>query len=1188
MSLEASYRTVAVDQARTLLDFQGRPGTRISDQLADSQLEGAVAAHNLLQTNGLAYVADEVGTGKTLVAAGALALLRHHTPTLNALVISPRANLQDKWRRELESFARHNVRYPDLRVRGLGSEPVRKPVVVQNLKDLASRWTASPNADLLARLSSFELGHSEDNRKAVVDYWRELLGDDRTEAVSMVLSRARGKEGTKLAIAACINSALPDIGVLVVDEAHTLKAGKGPRASDRNRVLWTMLGLNPDFAQTVPGYRRLTGRVLLMSATPLEESTGQILGQLEVTGAAESASGLADADESIRRRALHGFLFRRMTKLSVQGAPLTRNRYRQEWRSGGTVSPDEPLALDTPRDRLTFALVQKKVSEAIDSKGSGRHFQIGMLTSFESLAESTRSAQRAGVGQGADGVDDGSEFDDAEQNRAATEEERQGIDRDAIRDLMDSHRTEFGHAPVHPKVDAIVERLAEGCRIGRKALVFTRRVASVDEIVERLNVRIDADMFARIRAELPGLDRDVDRLESAYHAKGTDAGGSHPVSEYPGARQEPTIGAEHSDVTDDEEQGEVLDEAVRGGSSLFAWLFRDSTDSGLLTGRFLRDRLERQGGTYRTLFQHNYAAAILGCTPSEVDAAMRSELPDVDDVVAAVNLGAQQYLPVGRDVKRDVRFRAANYAAAALLCRARTPKVRERAVIAHAYFSRTALANSYSRSRMTPVAERLGEFTLSSLLVEDRELCSEIWGELLPWEWATEAEFEEREWRWSLLSAACRLDFPAIDLWLTEVRRNGGVETSAHVADPARLAEGFLDVLREQRKSSRDGWTSYRALKVLADDAGLVMDVNGLSASDGGVPAWIGNRVPAVGMSGRVNRTAVQQFRTPTYPMVLVTTDLLQEGEDLHTFCDEVHHYGIAWMPSAIEQRTGRVDRVNSLTERRLSSDAASLGVDGRPVAGQRLHVLYPFVDRTYEQLQVRRVLERLDEHIRLLHESFGGGRKASPRLDVGVELIDSAPIAEASENLGEPYSIRPEWLNGSRKKFPVVSDRHVADVVAAFQALTESDVLAGLSVRWSSTRRTAPTHLLGEGLIGDRIQPLDLRLVSVGGEAAVRVVSPVGHLGEDELDLLIKSAYDMSPDVRIGVTALGPGEYRSFNVTVEDQVPVGAVGRMRVGIAQSVRLVLEAADRLELAVLGSDLPLSEVEADLEGDCRRD
>ncbi len=69
-------------------------------------------------------------------------------------------------------------------------------------------------------------------------------------------------------------------------------------------------------------------------------------------------------------------------------------------------------------------------------------------------------------------------------------------------------------------------------------------------------------------------------------------------------------------------------------------------------------------------------------------------------------------------------------------------------------------------------------------------------------------------------------------------------------------------------------------------------------------------------MTGQVSKTLVRQFRMPGYPFVLLSTDLLQEGEDLHTFCSDVYHYGLAWTPSAVEQRIGRIDRVRSKTER--------------------------------------------------------------------------------------------------------------------------------------------------------------------------------------------------------------------------------------------------------------------------------
>src|ERR1017187_5761651 len=99
-------------------------------------------------------------------------------------------------------------------------------------------------------------------------------------------------------------------------------------------------------------------------------------------------------------------------------------------------------------------------------------------------------------------------------------------------------------------------------------------------------------------------------------------------------------------------------------------------------------------------------------------------------------------------------------------------------------------------------------------------------------------------------------------------------------------------------------------------------------------------------MAGQVNHTLVSQFRMPGYPFVLISTDLLQEGEDLHTFCSSVHHYGISWTPSSMEQRIGRIDRVRSQTDRRLSGLSRELNNE------EKLQVYFPRLQDTIEVVQ--------------------------------------------------------------------------------------------------------------------------------------------------------------------------------------------------------------------------------------------
>src|SRR5690242_3658299 len=79
---------LSLSSARQFIQFAA--GSHAAEAFADDQLEGAVAIHNLLARGRLAYLGDEVGMGKTYVAMGAVALLRHFHPQLRVLYIVPK------------------------------------------------------------------------------------------------------------------------------------------------------------------------------------------------------------------------------------------------------------------------------------------------------------------------------------------------------------------------------------------------------------------------------------------------------------------------------------------------------------------------------------------------------------------------------------------------------------------------------------------------------------------------------------------------------------------------------------------------------------------------------------------------------------------------------------------------------------------------------------------------------------------------------------------------------------------------------------------------------------------------------------------------------------------------------------------------------------------------------------------
>lgn len=439
---------IDLEAARALLDF----GRRIGEgHRAEEQLRGAVALHNILREHRVAYLADEVGMGKTYVALGALALFRHFEPEFRVLVLAPRQNIQQKWQKELTNFTAHNVRFDDLRVRALDGRPARALVSCDNLIELVHETSIDPNRDFFVRTSSFSLPlrETDEDRRRMCDRLRELLPWLSDEVFVGV-----DKTAFKRRYAQALCCALPKFDLVIVDEAHNLKHGFASSSSARNQVLGLSFGRHPPedvpSPRLFPGYGPRAGRVLFLSATPLEETYRHVWNQLDLFGLASGFDELRrdDVPEARKKEVAARFLVRRVTSIRIAGREHTKNLYRREWRAGGVHRHDEPIAVTDVRQRLLVALVQKKVSELLSGKHFNRSFQIGMLASFESFLE-TAKLKRDG--------DEVAVFDDSEQAEEARE--REGIDVNDLNRLAWSYRKKFGREMPHPKMDAVVDSL---------------------------------------------------------------------------------------------------------------------------------------------------------------------------------------------------------------------------------------------------------------------------------------------------------------------------------------------------------------------------------------------------------------------------------------------------------------------------------------------------------------------------------------------------------------------------------------------------------------------------------------------------------------------------------------------------------------------------------------------------------
>lgn len=128
----------------------------------------------------------------------------------------------------------------------------------------------------------------------------------------------------------------------------------------------------------------------MLSATPFEYDYSDLYRQIDVFG------------------------FGGQQYLKIAGEQYSKNMYRREWRRGGYLVHDEPMALTDPRQRLVVGLMQKNVAEILGDRKFNNSFQIGMLSSFESFMESMARSRRLHVETNSDGEEESEDGENGE------------------------------------------------------------------------------------------------------------------------------------------------------------------------------------------------------------------------------------------------------------------------------------------------------------------------------------------------------------------------------------------------------------------------------------------------------------------------------------------------------------------------------------------------------------------------------------------------------------------------------------------------------------------------------------------------------------------------------------------------------------------------------------------------------
>jgi len=313
-------------------------------------------------------------------------------------------------------------------------------------------------------------------------------------------------------------------------------------------------------------------------------------------------------------------------------------------------------------------------------------------------------------------------------------------------------------------------------------------------------------------------------------------------------------------------------------------------------------------------------------------------------------------------------------------------------------------------------------------------------------------------------------------------------------------------------------------------------------------------------MWGEINGTVVKQFRMPGYPLVLVSTELLQEGEDLHTFCSSIFHYGISWTPSSMEQRIGRIDRVSSQTERRLTA------LRREETKSELLQVYYPHLRETVEVLQVRRVLERMRKFLLMMHRDLGMA-DAGGKIDVGEDMLrDLRAFAPITTPLTTAFPVEEAQCQG-----PVAALVATAEQANALEKRFRDirQAIPPETVEWEQAI-TIRSHV-GSLRVGSRTQPFFLHLRSFDGHPLVRCVSPIGKLRRD----LGADLSALASHIAARVALVRDDRVESYDVTIEDDVLLGEESSDAERVKDLVLRTCHEADRLEEELLTRDQPLA-------------
>jgi hypothetical protein len=962
-----------------------RSNTSIAPELAERQLLTIEKGYQFLSKsdNNLLYIADDVGLGKTYIAIGIALMFRHfaHVPENHKdVIIVPKHNLQEKWKKDIGNFLERNYSGNEELKTSLKSKGVNIRHKVQPV--------SNEDSYTIYRMTSFSSIGANGNTKKEL---RQLLLNDIFSGDSFcneILLKAwnigyfinDNRSKLRHLCAYLCNALSPRVQCLIIDEAHNYKYGigedDGHEESYRNENTARFLGairdstiLNdfPELEQKVKF--PLAEKVICLSATPRDRHIIEIKKQLSCFTSRHILSGVTDPAKIETR--LSKFMIRGNLKYGINGEKISRNQCRVEHRLGNVNKAEvaQPIVIEDNFDAVLWQLLQYKAIRHLEQKNNAS-FELGMLASFETYVADADNKPIPNETQKED-----KEF---EQANHRGKEKSKSQDLNLLRDIISDYQKEFYTLPPHPKQTMLANELLEQLKRQEKALIFVRRINSSNELEERLirayeNEVVLPSLKLLVEKKSFDLKKIIGDFED-YHQ-------SRDISSHLTSTFETFLSKNEISAHINEELKDIISNQQIKNLEL-SWLktaYNNDHEKCKGFKNETKNFIRKKGKNLTSAFKNLIKEALQVSKDEFIEQVTNSSEQEDDsedgryfflDYFKKGHNGNKYRQKMYREnwfdfnlllLIREFGFMPINEA---LLSQKLSQLVLPKYKTTHQPFNfyqdslldhlkAELVSDASNLSKSIPISSypsKIQETTfLTRLIIEH---CFEEFAALV-----------QRENKLKVLSY-----LETLSIVLTNIFRNASGLLPGYVADIVAVKEkkNYADVLLDLITNNRSPFHFVLdEIKTIIRDFDLLMNVNFSQKSKNEIDGIFKNCLPILGVNGQQKRDrslVAAQFRMPGFPYILITTDIFREGEDLHTYCQNVYHYGIAWNPSDMEQRTGRIDRINSASYRKITQKQ-DVNFDSK------IQVFFPYIKGSVEVNQVIQLLHNLNKFIEAFND---------------------------------------------------------------------------------------------------------------------------------------------------------------------------------------------------------------------------